>query len=1198
MKIRNIFYIGLLFLISTLGFAQEIYLAGNGVTIIAAPSAVTGQNYLLGGTNYMVVDNATVDAQVNAGNYNIVTTRVTDMSNQFLNKNTFNSDISHWDTSNVTNMDSMFSGAVLFDQPIGIWDTSKVTSMIKTFYTARNFNQPLDGWDTGEVTDMTQMFNGAGEFKQNINTWNTSKVTKMNYLFAGADEFNQPLNSWDTSSVTEMKGMFQTAYKFNQPINNWNVSIVTDMSYMFYFASKFDQPLNNWNVSNVTTMEFMFGRPNNFTLAGANDFNQDIGDWDVGKVANFRAMFRNSLFNQDLSEWDVSSATNMAQMFDRTEQFNNGGVSLSCWDTSSATKMDWMFYRTLINQDLSNWCVASVTAPDPITNFGNIGGTNPTWGAACSGNSAVISFDDETRTFEDPNFTVTATSNQLGIPITYSIADTSIATIDGSSGEITIIKPGITIVTASQDDGGCISGSGNMTLTINKKDINIDADDVELTFGDDLEHTLSASYSNTTSNFTYTIADATKGSITGNILNVIKAGSTSITVSHIPDDYYNPISKVINLTINKGTPTVDFPEIIYNYGDADFTPTVNSSSNGVRTFTISDTNIASTSDGTNLKIEGVGETTVFVSIAPSENYNGITAQTTLKINKGIPQIVFDDVTKSFGDQDFTLSAQSFDGAVFSYSIDDTSLVNINNDNVSIIKGGSSIITASLPESNLYLAGSASATLTINKGSLDVSWYDSILIKVITIGQFELIVPTYNSDFDGVIKYRSSNRSVASVDGRIVDLNHHGRIALYADFEESDKYEFKRVSVYLTVRKSSQVIIPSDLPIEKPLKDFTSIPISATSTSGAPVYIEVAEGSAATISGSLGNYSLVTNSQTGIVSITYFTVANDHPNYEVATHNSYLDIVKLNQNISFSPEPPLEVRYSDNLELTIIASSDSNLTVNISKSDSGSSNLTDNKLSLTDLGEVIISASQSGNEFYNPTSANRIINVIQGITELSNFNVPEKFEYDNDFEITPPTTSRPGNITYVSDNPKVAIVSGTTIIIVGVGSCNITAMIEGTTFYESASISSPFIVKARDTDNDGVPDIDDNCPNVANPDQADDDYDGVGNYCDPDFPMCIGCPLPEDQVKVSSLITPTVYGPESKWEIINIEKYPSSRVYVYNRNGQIVFEKTGYQNDWAGTFMGTSDYLPAGSYYYVVEIAQINFIERGWLYINY
>ena len=64
----------------------------------------------------------------------------------------------------------------------------------------------------------------------------------------------------------------------------------------------------------------------------------------------------------------------------------------------------------------------------------------PNWGAACSWEYANNFFDNETRTFEDLNFTVTATSNKA-IPITYSIADTSIATIDGSSGEITIKKP-------------------------------------------------------------------------------------------------------------------------------------------------------------------------------------------------------------------------------------------------------------------------------------------------------------------------------------------------------------------------------------------------------------------------------------------------------------------------------------------------------------------------------------------------------------------------------------------------------------------------------------------------------------------------------------------------------------------------------------------------------------------------------------
>jgi surface protein len=663
-------------------------------------------------------------------------------------------------------MDNMFSGAILFNQPIGIWDTSKVTSMIGTFFIARNFNQPLGDWDTGEVTDMSNMFNGAGEFKQNINTWNTSKVTEMNYLFFLADEFNQPLNSWDTSSVTEMISMFRNATKFNQPINNWNVSSVTDMSGMFYNApafnqninswntssvtnmasmfhlrsglvGNFNQPLNNWDVSNVTNMSSMFGTTGGTNGRGA--FNQDIGDWDVSSVTNMATMFKgHRKFNKDLSNWNVASVSHFGLMFDQARAYNNGGVSLSCWDTSSATNMDWMFYVSLINQDLSKWCVNLIS--NLPTGFGNSSGTNPTWGAACSGNSAVISFDDETRTFGDAIFTVTATSNKLGIPITYSVADTSIATIDGSSGEITILKPGTTNVTASQNDGSCISGSSNMTLTINKKNTNINVSDIILTYGDS-DYTITASSSSTSSNFTYSIADGSIASITGSLLSTLKVGSTSITVSQDPDNYYNPVSKVFNLTINKGTPTIDFPEITKNYGDPDFTPIVNSSSNGAKTFTISDTNIASTSDGTNLKIEGVGETIVSVSIAPSENYNGITAQTTLKINKGIPQIVFDDVTKSFGDQDFTLSAQSFDGAIFSYSIDDTSLANINNDNVSIIKGGSSFITASLPETNLYLAGSASATLTINKGSLDVSWYDSILIKVITIGQFELIVPT-------------------------------------------------------------------------------------------------------------------------------------------------------------------------------------------------------------------------------------------------------------------------------------------------------------------------------------------------------------------------------------------------------------------------------------------------------------------------
>ena len=49
----------------------------------------------------------------------------------------------------------------------------------------------------------------------------------------------------------------------------------------------------------------------------------------------------------------------------------------------------------------------------------------------------------------------------------------------------------------------------------------------------------------------------------------------------------------------------------------------------------------------------------------------------------------------------------------------------------------------------------------------------------------------------------------------------------------------------------------------------------------------------------------------------------------------------------------------------------------------------------------------------------------------------------------------------------------------------------------------------DTDNDGIPDAADNCPTVANPDQADMDHDGIGDACDDDidgdgFPNSLDC----------------------------------------------------------------------------------------------
>jgi gliding motility-associated-like protein len=93
----------------------------------------------------------------------------------------------------------------------------------------------------------------------------------------------------------------------------------------------------------------------------------------------------------------------------------------------------------------------------------------------------------------------------------------------------------------------------------------------------------------------------------------------------------------------------------------------------------------------------------------------------------------------------------------------------------------------------------------------------------------------------------------------------------------------------------------------------------------------------------------------------------------------------------------------------------------------------------------------------------------------------------------------------------------------------------------------------------------------NPDQSDIDNDGLGDICD------------TVEINVSQAITPDGDGVNDTWFINNIENHPNNSVKVYNRWGDLIFSKKGYQNDWngiatAGTILqGTQ--LPEGTYYY-------------------
>ena len=83
------------------------------------------------------------------------TSLVTDMSNAFKDRISFNEDIGDWDVSNVTTFFHLFTNAISFNQDISDWNTSSLVNMSRCFYGASSFNSDLSKWDISNVNMMT-----------------------------------------------------------------------------------------------------------------------------------------------------------------------------------------------------------------------------------------------------------------------------------------------------------------------------------------------------------------------------------------------------------------------------------------------------------------------------------------------------------------------------------------------------------------------------------------------------------------------------------------------------------------------------------------------------------------------------------------------------------------------------------------------------------------------------------------------------------------------------------------------------------------------------------------------------------------------------------------------------------------------------------------------------------------------------------
>ncbi|MFM8848804.1 MAG: IPT/TIG domain-containing protein, partial [Cytophagales bacterium] len=445
---------------------------------------------------------------------------------------------------------------------------------------------------------------------------------------------------------------------------------------------------------------------------------------------------------------------------------------------------------------------------------------------------------------------------------------------------------------------------------------------------------------------TYSTSNTSVATVSGSIVTIVGAGSTTLTASQAGNSNYNPAADVPqSLTVNKAPQIITFPSLSSKtYGDAPFTLSATSSSGLPLTFASSNTEVATVS-GNMVTIIGAGTATITASQGGNNNYDPASSPQSLTVNKASQSVTFTALaSKTYGDAPFTLSATSSSGLPLTYACSNAGVATVSGNMVTIIGAGTATITASQAGNNNYNPASSPQSLTVNKASQIIT-FSALSSK--TFGDAPFSLPGTSSS--GLpLTYSSSNTGVATVSGTTVTIVGAGSTTITAKQSGNDNYNpAADVGQLLTVNKASQTITFSALS-NKTYGDAT-FTLLGTSSSGLALTYTSSNTTVATVSG-----NTVTVVGAGTANITAKQAGNN--NYNPAADVAQpLIINKANQTISFAPLPTVVVN-SPAFPLTATASS--SLPIAYSTT-SNNITLTNGSVGIVAAGRATITASQSG-----------------------------------------------------------------------------------------------------------------------------------------------------------------------------------------------------------------------------------------------
>lgn len=541
------------------------------------------------------------------------------------------------------------------------------------------------------------------------------------------------------------------------------------------------------------------------------------------------------------------------------------------------------------------------------------------------------------KTYGDADFAPGATISN-GLPITYTSDNNSVATIVG--GNIHITGAGTATITAHQAGDGNYNPSPDapVTLTVDKKQLTVTAEDKTISFGDPLP-----AFTHTITGFITGETDAMLTTPVSVSATGTNAGTYPITPSGAAAANYTFNYVNGTLTIGKATVQISFSSLpVKTYGDADFAPGATISNGLPITYISSNGNVA-TIIGGNIHITGAGSTTITAQQPGNGNYNAATdVPLTLTVNKKQLTVTANNQTISFGD-----AFPTFSYIITGFISPDTEATLTTP--VSVSASGTNVgtypITVSGGAAANYTFNYVAGILTIQKASPQIS-FTALPVKTYGDADFN---PGATITSGLPITYTSDNNSVATIVGGNIHITGAGTATITAHQAGNANYNAATdVPVTFTVNKKQLTVTAENKAISfgDPLPAFTYtiaglVPNETETVFTTPVSISA------------------TGTNVGTYPITATGAAA--ANYTFSYVNGLLTIGKATVQISFTSLPAKT--YGD-ADFAPGATISSGLSITYTSSNNSVATIVGGNIHIIGAGTSTITAQQAGNSNYN------------------------------------------------------------------------------------------------------------------------------------------------------------------------------------------------------------------------------------------